>query len=429
MGKVTPGTRRWLIAGAGIIIQLCLGTVYAWSIFKKPMMASHGWSETQTQWAFMIYGLVFAMAVAFGGALVDRKGPRIIGITGGVLFGTGILLGGLANDLQSIGLLIVGYGFIGGLGGGFAYVTPITTLIRWFPDKRGLVTGLAVMGYGMGPFFMGNIGPVLIMNAGVADAFYAWGGTCLAVLLCSAMVLRNPPEGWQPPMPGGTDVHTALVLESLTFDQAVRSSKFWILWLMLFVSITAGLGLISQLSPMAQDVMMSAYPGAIPAEQVRSIVIVSGTIVAIAGIFNGLGRLLWAWVSDMVGRKVVFFIIFLSLAVGFALLPHVGHIALFTGLTCYLLACYGGSMASMPALVADEFGSAHIGKIYGVIFTACGLASLFGPFLFAFIKERTGSFTHALYAEAALATLGIALTFFVVKRRAVTGGPEERLHP
>ena len=412
------GARRWLIAGAGIVIQLCLGTIYAWSIFKKPMMVSHGWSETQTQLAFMIYGLVFAIAVAFGGTLIDRKGPRIVGIAGGVLFGLGILLGGLANHLQNIWLLIMGFGFIAGLGGGFGYVTPITTLIRWFPDKRGLVTGLAVMGYGMGPFFMGNIGPALIMEVGVAGAFYVWGGTCLFIVLISALILQNPPSGWQPLLPLSHSASTTLVLNSLTFEQAVKTEKFWVLWLMLFVSITAGLGLISQLSPMAQDIMVSAYQGGIPADRMRGIIIASGTIVAIAGIFNGIGRLFWAWTSDAIGRKAVFFIIFLSLCLGFTLLAHVSHIMIFIVITCYLLACYGGTMASMPALAADEFGSAHIGKIYGVIFTACGLASLCGPFLFAYVKDHTGSFTYALYTESSLAALGFVLTFFVAKRKA-----------
>lgn len=413
--------RRWIIAGAGIIIQLCLGTIYAWSIFKKPMMASHGWSETQTQAAFMIYGLVFAIAVAFGGSLVDRKGPRIVGLMGGALFGLGIVLGGLANHLQSIWLLIAGFGFIAGLGGGFGYITPITTLIRWFPDKRGLLTGLAVMGYGLGSFFMGNIGPLLIMNIGVGNSFYAWGGTCLTIVLCSTIVLRNPPEGWQPILPANCNARTALVLDSVSFAEAVRSVKFWILWLMLFISITAGLGLISQLSPMAQDVMMSAYRDSIPPDRMRAIVLASGSIVAIAGIFNGLGRLFWSWTSDAVGRKAIFLMLFLSLCGGFAVLAHVGNIVLFTAMTCYLLACYGGSMASMPALAADEFGPDHIGKIYGAIFTACGLASLCGPFLFARIKEMTGGFTYALYAEACLAFAGFVLTLFVTKRKAATG--------
>ena len=159
MHNVNLEKKRWWIAAAAVLMQLCLGSVYAWSIFKNPMMEAHGWSETQTQGAFMIYAVVFALAVAFGGSLVDRKGPRIIGGAGGVLFGTGLLLAGLANTLEHIRLLYFAYGIIAGLGGGLGYITPVTTLIRWFPDRRGLVTGLAVMGYGLGSFVMGNVGP------------------------------------------------------------------------------------------------------------------------------------------------------------------------------------------------------------------------------------------------------------------------------
>lgn len=411
-------SRRWIIAGAGIIMQLCLGTIYAWSIFKKPMMAAHGWTETRTQAAFMIYGLVFAGAVACGGTLVDRRGPRFVGLIGGALFGLGILLGGLANQIGSISLLILGFGFIAGLGGGFGYVTPITALIRWFPDRRGLLTGLAVMGYGMGPLVMGSFVPSLIMRIGVGNAFYVWGASGLAVVLCTALTLRNPPEGWSPGPAASGPAASALVMDSLTFGEAVRSVKFWLLWLMLYVSITAGLGIISQISPMAQDVMMKAYRGDIPAKRMHEIIIVSGSIVAVAGIFNGLGRLAWSWISDDLGRKAVFFLIFLSMGAGFVILAHVGNTAVFTVLLCYLLACYGGTMACMPALVADEFGPAHIGKIYGFIFTACGMASLTGPFLFAHFKQLTGSFTYALYAESALTFFGFLLTLFVIRRKA-----------
>ncbi len=193
-----PASRRRSVAASAIVMQFCLGTVYAWSIFKKPMMAANGWSETQTQYAFMVNSAMFAAAVAFGGTLVDRIAPRIIGSLGGILFGTGILLAGVANSIRSITLLIIAYGIITGLGGGFGYVTPIATLIRWFPDKRGQLTGLAVMGYGLGAFALGNIGPVLIMKYGVANTFYMWGLLSLAVVLTAALTLVNPPDGWSP---------------------------------------------------------------------------------------------------------------------------------------------------------------------------------------------------------------------------------------
>jgi MFS transporter, OFA family, oxalate/formate antiporter len=415
VNSTSPMIRRRFVAVSAILMQLCLGTVYAWSIFKKPMMTANGWSETQTQYAFMVNSAMFALAVAFGGTLVDRMAPRIIGALGGIMFGTGVLLAGAANSVKSITLLIIAYGLITGLGGGFGYVTPIATLIRWFPDKRGQLTGLAVMGYGLGAFTLGNIGPALIIKYGVANTFYLWGVISLTVVFSSALTLVNPPDGWSPGKTASSSAHATILPASSSFSEAVRTPRFWILWMMLFVSITAGLGLISQLSPLAQDVMSRACEGAVSVEKMESIVIVSGTIVAIAGIFNGLGRLIWAWVSDFIGRKAVFALIFISFALGFATLAHVHTTFIFAVLCFYLLACYGGTMATMPALAADEFGPLNIGKIYGVIFTACGFAGFCGPFIFARVKELTGGFNYALYMESSVAVLGLILIIILNK--------------
>ncbi len=405
----SPENRRWWIAAAAVIMQLCLGTVYAWSIFKKPMMASHGWSETVTQGAFMIYAVMFAVSVAAGGALVDRKGPRLVGFIGAVLFGSGLILAGYANEVQSIPLLYVAYGLIAGLGGGFGYVTPVTTLIRWFPDKRGLVTGLAVMGYGLGSFVMGNVGPSLILSLGVARVFFLWGAASLLLVSGAMLFLHNPPPGWTPAGTGPDLPGDILPAPSFTFSQAVRTRRFWLLWGMLFIVAGAGLGLISQLSPMAQDVMISGLSGEPARKSIDAIAIASGGIVAVAALFNGAGRLLWAWLSDALGRWRVFAILFSTQAAGYLLLAQSTHIVVFSVAAFYLMACYGGGLACMPAFAADEFGHTHIGKIYGVIFSACALGGIAGPFMLAFIKETTGSFTTALQIEA----LFLAAAFFL----------------
>ena len=187
-------SKRWGIAIAAVIMQLSLGTVYAWSVFKKPLMATHGWGETQTQVTFMICIGMIGIAAAFGGALVDKKGPRFVATLGGILFGIGTLLAGLADATGSLVLLYLGFGIIAGLGNGFGYVTPIATLIRWFPDKRGLVTGLAVMGFGFGAFFMGKIAPGMVNSMGVANTFYIWGGIFLILVPGAAQFYKNPPK-------------------------------------------------------------------------------------------------------------------------------------------------------------------------------------------------------------------------------------------
>jgi OFA family oxalate/formate antiporter-like MFS transporter len=389
-------SKRWWIAVAAIVLQMCLGSVYAWSVFKKPLMTAHGWGETSTQVTFMICIAVIGIAAAFGGILVDKKGPRFVAITGSILFGIGTLLAGLADQIGSIYLLYIGFGLIAGLGNGFGYVTPIATLIRWFPDKRGLVTGLAVMGFGLGAFFMGKIIPGVILKIGVAQTFYILGIIFLVLCTAAASMFKNPPQGWLPAgfKPSATTVSAA---QSLTFAEAKKTPQWWMLWAMLFLNVSAGLGLLSQLSPMAQDVVKKTVTD--PAE----LAVLGGTILAIASIFNGLGRLFWAWLSDSIGRKSVFITMFVSQAILYILLPQISGIILFTIIACYLLACYGGGFATMPAFAADSFGPAYIGRVYGIMLTAWGAAGVVGPLVFAQVKGA------ALYVAAALLIVGFIL--------------------
>ncbi|ABK19398.1 L-lactate MFS transporter [Syntrophobacter fumaroxidans] len=400
--------KRWWIAVGAIIMQLCLGTVYAWSVFKKPIMTAHGWGETATQVTFMICIGVIGLAAAFGGTLVDKKGPRYVGTVGGILFGIGTLLAGLADQMGSIWLLYLGFGLVAGLGNGFGYITPIATLIRWFPDKRGLVTGLAVMGFGAGAFFMGIIAPKMIISLGVANTFYIWGAIFLVAVTAAAQLYKNPPKGW---LPRGfvpkTSAGGVQVTESYTFDEAVKTPQWWMLWSMLFLNITAGLGLLSQLSPMAQDVIKRVSTDI----SAKDLAVAGGTILAIASIFNGLGRLFWAWTSDAVGRKMVFVIMFASQAILYVALPQIGNQILFTVVACYLLACYGGGFATMPAFAADSFGPANIGKVYGMMLTAWGCAGIVGPLVFAQIKSI------AVYVAAVLLVLGFLLAISFKKPR------------
>ena len=392
--------KRWWIAVAAVIMQLCLGTVYAWSVFKKPLMTAHGWGETATQVTFMICIGVIGIAAAFGGTLVDKKGPKFVATIGGILFGAGTLLSGLADQLGSIWLLYLGFGLIAGLGNGFGYITPIATLIRWFPDKRGLVTGLAVMGFGAGAFFMGKIAPAMVISMGVANTFYIWGVIFLVLVTASAQLYKNPPKGWLPAgfTPKAAGISAA---ESFTFDEAVKIPQWWMLWAMLFLNVSAGIGLISQLSPMAQDVVRKSDPQATAA----MLALVGGSILAYASIFNGLGRLFWAWISDAIGRKNVFITMFITQAVLYILLPQIGDKLIFTIIACYLLACYGGGFATMPAFAADSFGPAYIGKVYGIMLTAWGAAGVVGPLVFAQMKGI------ALYVAAGLLVGGLILAF------------------
>lgn len=414
MNSENHEAKRWWIAVAAIVMQLCLGTVYAWSVFKKPLMAAHGWGETSVQITFMICIGVIGVAAAFGGMLVDKKGPRFVATLGGILFGAGTLLAGLADQIGSLWLLYLGYGLIGGLGNGFGYVTPIATLIRWFPDKRGLVTGLAVMGFGAGAFFMGRIAPEMVNGfkstdpsgaitaSGVSTTFYIWGLVFLVLVTAAAQLYKNPPKGWMPRGFTAAAGKSASAADSMTFAQARRMPQWWMLWGMLFLNISAGLGLLSQLSPMAQEILKKTISD--PAR----LAVAGGWVLAIASIFNGLGRLFWAWTSDLIGRRMVFLLMFATQAVLLIFLPQVGQVTLFTVLVCYLLACYGGGFATMPAFAADSFGPGYIGRVYGMMLTAWGAAGIVGPLVFAQLKGAL-----PLYVAAGLVSLGflIALAY------------------
>ncbi len=306
-------SKRWGIAMAAIVMQLCLGTVYAWSVFKKPLIGTHGWGETETQLTFMIFMFMIGCAAAFGGTLVDKKGPKFVATIGGILFGVSTLLAGCADQIGSLPLLYLAWGLIGGIGNGFCYVTPIATLIRWFPDKRGLVTGLAVMGFGLGAFFMGKIAPAMITAfkggmtpSGVAPTFYIWGVIFLVLVIGSAQLFKNPPAGWLPA--GFNPCRRRRVCCRLPhLWQAVKTPQWWMLWGMLFLNVSAGLGLISQLSPLAQEFYKSLItdPAVLndPEALTKVLAAAGGTVVSISAIFNGLGRLFWARVSDTIGRK------------------------------------------------------------------------------------------------------------------------------
>ena len=412
-------SKRWLIAGAAVVIQLCLGTVYAWSVFKNPLMKMHGWDGKSVQYTFMILMGIIGLAAAFGGTLVDKKGPRFVATIGGILFGIGTLVAGYADQVGSLPLLYLGFGVIAALGNGFGYVTPIATLIRWFPDKRGLVTGLAVMGFGAGAFFMGKIAPAMIesfkqidpngtiISSGVAMTWYIWGVIFLILVTGSAQMFKNPPAGWLPKgfTPAKTTVSAA---DSFTFGEAVKTRQWWMLWAMLCLNVSAGLGLISQHSPLAQDIYKKTkgLTGDLTPEQVAIVAAAGGTVVAVAAIFNGLGRLFWAKISDNIGRKMVFLIMFATQAVLYVLVAKgiVSTYVLFIVASCYLLACYGGGFATMPAFAADAFGPAYIGKVYGFMLTAWSTAGLIGPYVFEVFKPQ------ALMIAAGLLTVGFVIT-------------------
>lgn len=400
---------RWLIALAGIVMQVCLGTVYGWSVFTKPLMAAHGWSNADVTLTFTIAIGCLAISSAIGGYILDTKGARIVATLGGVLFGLGTLITGYGDQIGSLTVIYLGYGLICGLGLGFGYITPIATLVKWFPDKRGLITGLAVMGFGLGSLMLTVLSPGMIASMGTAMTFYIFGAFFLVAVTAAAQLMIEPPPGY---VPAGWIAPTGKAASAgMTLGEAVSSKYFYLLWAMLFINITAGIALISQASPMAQELMPGGMSAAEKAQQ-------AGVILGIFAIVNGIGRLFWASASDKIGRRTVFLILFATQAVAFYFLSGTSNMTMFVIICSYIYACYGGGFATMPAYAADIFGTKYVGRIYGWMLTAWGAAGIMGPMLFAQIRQSSGNYSEALSITAVGLAIALVLPILAAPQKA-----------
>lgn len=401
LSPVAP--KRWTVAVAGIVIMALLGTVYAWSVFKKPLIDNHHWVAWQVTLTFGLTIFFLGFSAALGGKLVDKAGTRKVVSIAAVLFGLGTVLAGVADACNNIVLLWIGYGVIGGIGNGLGYITPIAVLVRWFPDKKGTITGLAIMGFGLGAALMGQIAPIMIKNPslGIARTFYICGGLFLIGLLIAARRLVNPPAGYVAPAPARAQAATA---PSVDVRTAMGMKQFYILWGLLFLNVTAGIAIISNLSPMAEKIL--GADGKLSGDAIK---VLAGTIVAAGSLCNGFGRLFWAALSERVGRKGVFLILFATQIPLFILLPWLGNIWLFSIVACYIMLCYGGGFGTMPAFTADTFGPKNIGGIYGKILLAWGVAGLVGPLLMEWFNATYHSFDVALFIASGLLAIGFLL--------------------
>jgi OFA family oxalate/formate antiporter-like MFS transporter len=387
---MTNTSNRWIIAFGGILMQIALGAVYAWSVFRIPLTQAYGWTISQVTLAFELAILVLGFAAFVGGLWMRRAGPRPVAILAAVLYGLGTALAGTSHSLT---MLYLTYGVIGGIGLGLGYIVPIATLVRWFPDKRGMITGIAVAGFGAGALITAPIAERLIASVGVASTFMILGMAYLVIILLSATVMINPPEGYAPPgfRPSTSQARGATTLD-FTFPQALHTWQWYGLWLTLFLNSIAGIAIISQASPMAQEV--SRVSGAAAA-----------AMVGIISIGNGSGRFLWAWFSDAIGRKAVFLTMFLLQSVAFLLLSNVSSFVPLAVLSFTILLCYGGGFGTMPAFATDYFGPKDIGSIYGLMLTAWGAAGVVGPTLIAQVRQVTGHYQGALRIMALITLL------------------------
>ncbi len=388
-------TNRWIVAIAGVFMQVALGAVYAWSVFRIPLTKAHGWSISQVTLVFQMAIFVLGFAAFVGGLWMRRSGPRPVALTAALLYGGGVIAAGMVHGLVPLYLT---YGVMGGAGIGFGYIVPIATLVKWFPDKRGLITGLAVAGFGSGALVTAPAATALIASVGIGRTFQILGAAYLAIVFAGGLAMRNPPQGWSPA--GYRQLAAGKSGSDFSVRQALGRWQWYGLWLMLFLNTTAGIAIISQASPMAQEISgVSAATAA--------------GLVGLISIANGSGRFLWAWLSDGIGRRAVFLAMYVLQAIVFFLLASAHSFGTLSVLCCVVLLCYGGGFGSMPAFAADYFGSREIAPTYGLMLTAWGFAAAFGPTLVASIREATGRYEGAMRWLAAAMLASAALPLFL----------------
>jgi len=368
------------------VLQICLGTVYAWSFFQTLLVRQHDWSYTETAIAFSVTIFSLGCSAAWAGAMLPKLGPRKLAIIGSLLFCSGYVLGGIALQIEYLPLFYIGYGVIGGAGIGLGYVTPVATAAKWYPDRKGLATGIVVMGFGVGAFLLSKVlAPILILaTEGDLPSVFIWLGVLFAaILLPSSFLLSDPPTGYRVTAAGVQ----ATVLEEEepgSVRQCLRSREFAIMWLVFFFNIAAGISVISFQSSLLQDVWGLADPTVEPEVLAQY----GATLIAVSSLCNGAGRLFWGLLSDRIGRVRVFRILLGSQMIVFGILMTESNPWVFSALVCYVLLCFGGGFATMPSFVLDVFGAKRMSVIYGAMLTAWAAAGIFGPVYVGYIKDQ-----------------------------------------
>ena len=393
-----PIRNRWGIAAAAVVMQICLGAVYGWSVFVKPLIGREHWALKSVSYTFMIAVFVLGIGTIIGGLWMDRVGPRKVATVAGVIYGLGYLVSAFAVSNHSLGGLYFGYGVLGGIGMGMGYITPVATLVKWFPDRRGLMTGVAVAGYGAGALIMSPIAAKTIVSLGIPSTFAILGIAYLILVTASAQFYANPPQGYRP---AGWEPKNAVSKAATTYNFTVKEAmstwQFWLLWFMLFVNVSAGIMIISQASPMAQQLVgMNAVEAA-------------GLGVGLISIFNAIGRVFWAWMSDMIGRAQVYFLLYAIQAVTFYALTTVHSIPVFTACFAIIGLCYGGGFGTMPSFTADFFGPKFMGGIYGWVLLAWGVGAVPSPLLIASVRQSTGTYAPAIHMISIVMVCALAL--------------------
>jgi OFA family oxalate/formate antiporter-like MFS transporter len=407
--------RWWVVLGA-LVIQISLGAVYIWSVFQTPLKAVfQDWSETQVTLPAQIVLAAFALAVIFAGRIQDRVGPRVVATAGGIILGAGLILAKFSELFPSgtaLVWLIATFSILGGIGIGAAYVCPIATCVKWFPDKRGLITGLAVAGFGAGAFFFAPLAKALISGGaytllgaklftlpqiGVFNTFLILGIIFLICVVAGAQLLHNPPAGyvpagWTPPQ--AKTATKVAVKADLSPSEMLRTPAFWLLWITYFFACMGGLQIIMKASPIWQSFSLGTLTPPIAAVDFGLTATAAAMAVSIIAIFNSTGRIVWGIVSDKLGRKTTLVLIFILCGLALLGLDFLHEYAFYLIIVSLVGLCFGGFLALYPALTADYFGTKNIGANYGVMFTAYGAGGIAGPYLAASLMRVVDKVTY-----------------------------------
>jgi MFS family permease len=424
-----PGFNRWLIPPAALCIHLCIGQAYAFSVFNLPLTKLLGithsapgdWKLTDVTWIFSIAIAFLGASAALFGRWVEEGGPRRAMVTSGACFSLGFVVAALGVNLHLLWLVFLGYGVLGGCGLGLGYISPVSTLIKWFPDRPGMATGMAIMGFGGGALIASPLSVRLMQvyatptDAGVAATLLTLGAIYLVFMMVGAALVRVPAADWKPAGWDGPGTRPAKLISThdvYVYD-ALRTPQFWLLWGVLCLNVTAGIGILGQASPMSQEI----FPG-------RVSVVAAAGFVGLLSIFNMLGRIFWASTSDLIGRKNTYFCFFVLGAVLYALVPQtgsLGSVPLFVLCCLIILSMYGGGFATIPAYLRDMFGTRYVGAIHGLLITAWSVAGVLGPMLVSYIRQYqiahgvpgTQAYNTTLYIMAALLVLGFVCNLLV----------------
>ncbi|WP_028885184.1 OFA family MFS transporter [Teredinibacter turnerae] len=456
---------RWLIALSAVGVHVSIGSVYAFSVIKKPLgeLLEHA-SNNEIAWTFSFAIFFLGISAAIMGHFVEQRGPRVAGRIAAAFFGGGLVVAGIGASLQNLYVVWLGYGVLGGIGLGIGYITPVSTLLSWFPDRRGFASGLAIMGFGFGAFFGGplfqklmthfgmsaygisdlaqaaqlpaiveQLGGIadttirdqqiaaLVAAKGIATNWFIMGAVYFTVMFASASYLEKPPESW---LPAGmkNDVATGKTVATkplfdLTARQAVKTGPFWALWTMMFLNISCGIAVIYSASPLAQETI-----GLTAAE--------ASAVVGLMSLFNGLGRIGWASLSDYIGRASTFTAFFVVQILAFYLLPNLTNVLLFQIALFSILSCYGGGFSTAPAFIGDMFGTRQLGQILGYVLTAWAAAGLAGPQVAAYVRSLTGSYetTLHIFAGVFVIALVVSLVMKIMLTRARQCEPQSALN-